>query len=191
MKLDFNTAAQYPFKKPSRLCYILYFFIPIFGWFALGGLKIRIIQEFCKGKYKQVPQMSFWSDCKKGAVMFLKMIPFMILYMITIFVLTVSIPLEQSMGWLVLYLLTRIILEGIILPMLIINFFVKEKMDALFEFEVVPKVFANIKYYVAALFMEIMLSIVFLVLSIVLVGIPAGLFTKNIFLARFYKDFVQ
>jgi hypothetical protein len=42
-----------------------------------------------------------------------------------------------------------------------------------------------------AILKSILLSLIFLVMIIILVGIPAGTFTKNIFLADFYRRRVK
>ena len=51
-ELSFGDAFKYPFNKWTRMFNILWFLLPIFGWLALGGYGIRIMQEFVKGNYK-------------------------------------------------------------------------------------------------------------------------------------------
>ncbi len=69
----------------------------------------------------------------------------------------------------------------------LVHFFNKETVGSLFKLDIVAPVFTNLGDYIVALLKTIGLSIVFMILSIVLVGIPANQFTKNIFLADFYR----
>ena len=182
-KLDFNTAFKYSFNRAKGLLNILWILIPIIGWFAVGGYSIRIVQEFSKGKFKQLPVFSFKSDLKLGFFMFLKSIPFIIAYGVVIAILYainvwVGVPI-------------RILLEIFILPILFINFFNKETVGSLFEFKIVRSVFNNLGDYIIVILKSILLGLVFLVMIVILVGIPAGSFTKNIFLADFYRRRVR
>jgi hypothetical protein len=52
-------------------------------------------------------------------------------------------------------------------------------------------VFDNLGDYVVALLKTIALRAIFLLLIIVLVGIPAGAFAQNIFIADFYRRYVK
>lgn len=181
-KLAFKTAFNYPFNRAKGMWNILWIFVPIIGWFALGGYSVRIVQEFCKGKFKQLPVLKFENDFKLGFFMFLKGIPFVAAYMIFITILTTIHP------WLNL---VRIITDIFMLPMLAINFINKETIESFFEFKILKSVWDNLEDYVIASLKSILLSVIFVFLIIVLVGIPAGSFTKNIFLADFYHRKVK
>ncbi|MAG20505.1 hypothetical protein CL618_03680 [archaeon] len=180
--LKFKTAFDYPFKRARGLWNILWLLVPIIGWFALGGYGIRIIKEFAKGKFKKLPFFNFKNDLKLGFFMFLKSIPFALAYAAIAIIFNV-IP---ALGAVV-----RTFLELFIIPMLTINFFVKETVGSYFEFRVVKYVFDHFVDYIMAVLKSILLFIVFLIMSIILVGIPAGLFTENIFLADFYRRRVK
>ena len=74
-----------------------------------------------------------------------------------------------------------------VLPMLTINFFNKETVASLFEFKILKAVFNNFGDYLITILKSIVLGLIFFAMWIVLVGFPAGTFTKNIFLADFYR----
>ncbi|MAG78009.1 hypothetical protein CL616_01450 [archaeon] len=181
--LDFKIAFKYPFNRAKGMWNILWILIPIIGWFALGGYTIRIVKEFVKGKFKQLPTFSFKSDLKLGFFMFLKAIPFILVYAVII------IPLRLLFPW--LDLIVELFLGLFITPILFINFFVKETIESLFEFKIIKYVFKNIGDYFIAILKSLVLSLIFFLMWIILVGIPAGSFTKNIFLADFYRRNVK
>tara|TARA_Y100000310_G_C20416037_1_gene684353 strand:- start:14 stop:565 length:552 start_codon:yes stop_codon:yes gene_type:complete len=179
MELDFKTAFKYPFNRPKGMLNILWILLPIIGWFVLGGYLIRIVQEFIKGRFKRLPQLNFKDNLNLGFFMFLKAIPFVLAYMIVMgslntISLWVGIPI-------------RILLEIFVVPILFINFFNKETIQSLFEFKILKVVYNNIGNYILVILKSIALALIFLIMIIVLVGIPAGSFTKNIFLADFYR----
>jgi len=188
-KLDFKKAFKYPFNRPKGLLNILWILLPIIGWFALGGYSIRIVQEFCKGKFKKLPKFKFGNDLKLGFFMFLKALPFIIVYAIFISVLSSVIEVLGLHGGVLS--LVDLFLQLLIVPMLVINFFVKQTIESFFEFKIIKFVFTNFSDYLVALGQTILLGIIFLILTIVLVGIPAGAFTKNMFLADFYRRRVK
>ncbi|MFH1455820.1 MAG: DUF4013 domain-containing protein [archaeon] len=188
-KLDFKKAFKYPFNRPKGLLNILWILLPIIGWFAIGGYSIRIVQEFCKGKFKKLPIFKFKSDLKLGFFMFLKALPFVIVYAIFISVVGLVVEvLGLNEGVLSL---VDLLLQLLIVPMLTINFFNKQTIESFFEFRIIKSVFNNFGDYLLALGQSILLGIIFLIMIIVLVGIPAGAFTKNIFLADFYRRRVK
>ena len=171
-ELDFKTAFKYPFNRAKALLNILWILLPIIGWFALGGYYVRIVKEFSKGKFKKLPTFKFDSDMKLGFFMFLKAIPFVLLYMAILSILVWIHP------WL------RIIVvpfEIFAIPILFIHFMNKETVGSLFEFKIVKPVLNNLGDYIVALFKDLLLAIVFFIMWIVLVGIPAGAFKKSIF----------
>jgi len=183
-ELDFKTAFKYPFNRSKGMWNILWIFLPIIGWFALGGYGIRIIKEFSKGRFKELPVFKFSSDLELGFFMFLKALPFVFAYIIVIVV-----PLYFLNIWLGITI--RIFLEIFIIPILFIHFFNKETIKSLFDFKIIKYVFDNLGDYMLAILKSILLGLIFLVMMIILVGIPAGAFTKNIFLADFYSRRVK
>jgi len=181
-KLDFKTAFKYPFNRAKGLLNILWILLPILGWFALMGYGVRIIQGFSKGKFKKLPIFKFSSNLKLGFFMFLKSLPFLFVYLVFIFLLTIINPWLQ---------LGHIFVNLFVLPILFINFMNKETVGSLFEFKIIKSVFNNFGDYLMALLKDVLLSIAFIIMWVVLVGFPAGAFTKSIFLADFYRRKVK
>ena len=81
-KLDFKTAFKYSFNRAKGMWNILWMLLPVVGWFALGGYSVRIVQEFSQGKFKQLPIFEFRNDMKLGFFMFIKAIPFVVVYIL-------------------------------------------------------------------------------------------------------------
>jgi len=181
--LDFETAFKYPFNRPKGMLNVLWLLLPIFGWFALVGYKIRIIKEFSSGKFKQLPIVKFGDDFVLGLFMFLKAIPFMLVFGMFLGVIYSISPVLKNF--------VEISFGLLVIPMLSINFMNKQTVASFFEFEVIAPVFNNVGDYLIAVLKEIAMAIAFLLMWIILVGVPAGLFTKNIFLADFYKRNVK
>ncbi|MBU0460001.1 MAG: DUF4013 domain-containing protein [Nanoarchaeota archaeon] len=181
--LNFKSAFKYPFNRAKGMWNILWIFLPIIGWFALGGYGIRIVKEFCKGKFKQLPTFSFSSDLKLGFFMFLKSLPFILAYSVVLMILSlISLWLRGAV---------QLLFSLFVMPILFIHFFNKETVGSLFEFKIVKPVFTNLGDYIVILLKSILLALIFLVMIIILVGIPAGSFTKNIFFADFYRRRVK
>ncbi len=187
--LDFKTAFKYPFNRATGMWNILWVLVPIFGWFALGGYGVRIVQEFSKGHFKELPTMKFGDDLVLGFMMFLKALPFMLVYGIFLGVLSETISMLNMPEWLVA--VADVVIGIFALPVLAINFFNKETVGSFFEFRVVKPVFEHFCDYIMAMLKSILLGIIFMLMWIVLVGLPAGAFTKNIFLADFYRRRVK
>ena len=179
--LTFEDAFRYPFKRAVGLLNILWFFIPIIGWFALSGYAIRIKQQFFAGMFKELPKFDFVEHFKFGFFMFIKSLPFVIAY--TIFYLVFMVI--PFIGFLINFFVSLFVI-----PILVMNFFNKETVESYFEFSLVKLVFENFEDYLIALLKSIALGIIFLFMMIILVGWPAGSFTKNIFLADFYGRIV-
>ncbi|MFH0857893.1 MAG: hypothetical protein V1848_04055, partial [Candidatus Magasanikbacteria bacterium] len=57
--LDFKVGFKYPFNRAKGMLNIFWIFLPIVGWFALGGYTVRIVQGFIRGEYKELPTMKF------------------------------------------------------------------------------------------------------------------------------------
>ncbi|MBI5881315.1 DUF4013 domain-containing protein [archaeon] len=176
----FMDGLRYPWAKPGRLWNILWFFVPIIGWFALMGYMVRIVQALNKGKVKELPVMdNFWDKFTLGLMMFIKMLPFCILLGIVSWILRL-VPVAGAIAYGLIVLL--------IVPYLTINLFVTEKFASLFEFSKAVKVVANnFKKYVIALLLSLFYGAVYVVLSIVLVGIPCLMFGKSYFMVEFYR----
>jgi len=112
-------------------------------------------------------------------MMFLKALPFIFVYIGLMLILTLI------NDWLRLSIDT--LLKILVVPMLTINFFNKETVASLFEFKILKAVFNNFGDYLMTILKSIGLALIFFAMWIILVGIPAGSFTKNIFLADFYR----
>jgi hypothetical protein len=75
------------------------------------------------------------------------------------------------------------------LPWLTINFFVKDKFDALWELEKAFKIVTkNFTEYLLALVKTVIFCVIYYLLCFVLVGIPCLQFGSMYYLAKFYKD---
>lgn len=180
--IDFKTAFYYPFNRPAGLWNILWILIPIIGWFAFFGYLIRIVKHFIKGDFSQTPEFDFSNNLSFGFMMFFKMIPLMAAVMAINFV-TGLVPF--------IGILVMLFVSLFIIPMLFINFFNKETVESSFELSKVRAVFNNFDEYLIVVLKSIALQIIFFVMIIVLVGLPAGSFTKNIFFANFYGKYAK
>ena len=180
--LNFKAAFKYPFNKAVRMFNILWMFVPFIGWLALFGYGIEIIKHFIKGDFKELPKMEFGKHLKLGFFMFLKFIPFMIIITIINIVL-VFIPIIGTLAsWFI---------SLFVVPILIINFFNKETIESYFEFEIIRAVFEDFEEYIIALLKSLALAVIFMLMFLILVGIPARSFTQNIFIADFYRRFIK
>jgi hypothetical protein len=211
--LKFKTAFKYPFNNAARMLYILWIIGPvmilllgilsiklgmpeellfilipigiiafIISSFLLFGYGIIIIKHFIKGDFSELPELEFGKHLKLGFFMFLKFIPFIIIMSI-INILLVFIPLIGVLAsWFV---------SLFVAPILVINFFNKETIESYFEFEIIRCVFEDFEEYIIALLKSLALAVIFFLMMIILVGIPARSFTQNIFIADFYRRFVK
>ena len=181
--LEFGKAFKYPFNRLKGMLNALWILLPIFGWFALLGYTVRIVNEFLEGKFEQLPTMQFGSDMKLGFVMFLKAIPFAIVYMVVIGVVgIVSQDLLQIVNFL---------FSCFIIPLLGVNFIKKQTVEAYFEFGVLKAMKENLGDYIVMILKTYALAIIFGLLTIVLIGFPALMFTGSIFVADFYRRYVK
>jgi|TARA_Y100000310_G_scaffold139848_1_gene139182 hypothetical protein len=119
---------------------------------------------------------------KTGFFMFLKALPFVLVYMLFLGILDTINP------WLGLI---KIFTGLFVIPILAINFINKETVSSFFEFGIVKYVFTNLGDYIVAILKEILLQLIFFIMWIILVSLPAGSFTRNIFLADFYRRRVK
>lgn len=181
--ISFSEAFKYPFKTPKRLLYALLLIVPIIGWLALFGYSVRIINEFIEGRYEGLIKLDFMEDLKLGFMVFLKALPFYIVYSIILFAATY---VNETLGSLV-----SLLLGIFVIPMLAVNFMRKQTIESFFEFGVLNFVRDNLGEYTITALKQYALNFVFLILSIVLVGIPAIMFTSTIFFANMYGRLVE
>jgi len=119
---------------------------------------------------------------KLGFFMFIKSIPFIIAYLIVIEILD-SMPLVDG--------LAQLFLALFIIPILSINFMNKMTVASFFEFRILDSVFTNFGDYIKVILKSILLGLIFIIMILVLVGLPAGFFTQDMFLADFYRRRVK
>lgn len=181
--ISFSEAFKYPFKTPQRLLYILLLIVPIIGWFVLFGYIVRLVNEFVEGRYEGLIKLDFMEDLKLGFMVFLKALPFYIAYMVILFAATY---VSETLGNLL-----NLLLGFFVIPMLAVNFFRKQTVESFFEFDILNVVRDNIGEYIITVLKQYALVIIFLILSIVLVGIPAMFFTNSIFIANMYGRLVE
>ncbi|WP_235282979.1 DUF4013 domain-containing protein [Methanosarcina sp. 1.H.T.1A.1] len=181
--ISFSEAVKYPFKVPQRLLYILLLFIPIIGWLALFGYVVRLVNEFIEGRYERLIKLDFMEDLKLGFMVFLKSLPFYIAYTVVLFA---TMYVNETLGNIV-----NLLLGFFVIPMLAVNFFRKQTVESFFEFDILNVVRDNLGEYIITVLKQYALFIIFAVLSIVLVGIPAMFFTNSIFVANLYGRLVE
>lgn len=158
-------------------------FVPIIGWFALFGYIVRLINEFIEGRYEGLIKLDFMEDLKLGFMVFLKSLPFYIIYFI---ITSATIYVNETFGNIV-----NLLLGFFVVPILAVNFKRKQTVESFFEFNILKNVTDNLGDYILAILKQWVLFFVFLVLSLVLIGIPAMYFTGSIFIANFYGNFVE
>ncbi len=181
--LSFEKAFKYPFNRLKGMLNALWLLLPIFGWFALFGYTVRIVNEFLEGKFEQLPLFHFMDDMKLGFMMFLKAIPFAIVYMVIISVMEfVSADLSQIVSFL---------LSCFVIPLLGVNFMKKQTIESYFEFKVLDAMKENLGDYIIMILKTYALTIIFAIMIIVLIGLPALMFTGSIFVADFYRRYVK
>ncbi len=175
-KRSFKSGFSYPWGKPSRLWNILWVLLPIFGWFALGGYSKKIVKSLVSGNTEQLPAFgSFWQNFKEGIFILVFMIPTIVALMVMNMV-----PLIGE--------LVTVLSVIFLLPWLMINFFMKETFESLWDINRAYKVVTvHVVEYLFALLKSIVFGAVYFVLCFVLVGIPCLAFGKNFFLADFYR----
>ena len=176
---DLGEGLKYPWNKARRLWNILWFLIPIFGWFALGGYIKKIVKELATGQRNELPAFgSFWNNFVQGVKVFVFLIPIYIVIM-----LISMIPF--GIGTILYYLITIFIM-----PWLIMNFFVNETFNSIWELKKAFNiVFGNAIAYLIAFVKQIIYQIVYGILMVVLVGIPCYSFGNMYFLTEFYRKY--
>jgi len=181
--LTFSDAFKYPFKTPMRLSYALLLLIPIFGWLLLIGYIIRLINEFIEGRYEGLIKLDIMGDLKLGIIIFVKSLPFYIVYTIVLSVVNYFSP--------TLRILVSLLLGFFIIPIIMVNFYRKQTINSYFEFCILNIVKDHLGDYIMVILKQYALIILFLILSIVLIGIPGLLFTSSIFIANFYGNIIE
>ncbi|MCK4808118.1 MAG: hypothetical protein KAS90_00700 [Candidatus Aenigmarchaeota archaeon] len=78
-----------------------------------------------------------------------------------------------------------------IIPLLGVNFIKKQTVEAYFEFGVLKAMKENLGDYIVMILKTYALTIIFGLLTIVLIGFPALMFTSSIFVADFYRRYVK
>lgn len=166
---------KYPWGKASRLWLVLWVLVPIFGWFALGGYGKKIVRSIVSGHKKELPEFGkFWTNFKEGIFILVFMIPTMV-----VLVLMSTVPFIGKT--------VTILADLFLFPWLATNFFMKETFDSLWEIKKAYQIVSN--HLVEYLFMflkTIAYTIIYGILSIVLVGIPCLSFGSNFYWAEFY-----
>lgn len=181
--ISFSDAFKFPFKKPRRLLYVLLVLIPILGWLVLFGYITRLLNEFIEGRYEGLIKLDFIEDLKLGFIIYVKALPFLIMLMI---VQSAAGQVSETFGFIV-----SLLLSLFVLPILGINFYRKQTIMSFFEFGILHVVKDDFGDYTITILKQIALEIVFLILSLVLIGIPALLLTNGIFIANFYGRTVE
>jgi hypothetical protein len=169
---------KYPWNKASRLWYILWILVPIFGWFALIGYMKTIVKELVTKQRKELPEFGpFWDNFTQGVKVIIFIIPtYIVLSLIG------AVPIIGT----ALYYIVSIF----IIPWLMINFFVKDSFSALWELQkAFDIVFNNAVEYIIAAIKTLIYEVVYGLLSIVLIGIPCYAFGNLYFLTDFYKKY--
>jgi len=181
--LSFEKAFKYPFNRLKGMLNALWILLPIFGWLAIIGYSVRIVNEFLEGKFEQLPTMQFGPDMKLGFMMFLKALPFAIVYMIVIGAVgMVSESLLQIVNFLI---------SCFVIPLLGVNFMKKQTVESYFEFKILNAMKDNLGDYIVMILKTYALVIIFGLMVIVLIGFPALIFTSSIFIADFYRRYVK
>ncbi len=179
--ISFTDAFKYPYKVPVRILYVLLLIIPIIGWLILFGYIVRLVNEFINGNYKGLIELELVEDLKLGLLMFLKALPFYIIYAV---IMSAAMYISEALGTLIQ------LLAIFILPLLVVNFCRKQTVGSFFEFDIFNIARDNLGEYIAAVIKQLILSIIFVLLSFILIGIPGLYFTSSIFVANFYGRYI-
>jgi hypothetical protein len=181
--ISLSDAFKYPFKAPKKLLYALLLLIPILGWLVICGYVVRLINEFVEGRYEEPIRLDLIEDLKLGTITFLKALPFYIAYLI---VISVATYISVTFGNLI-----SLLLSIFVIPLLTVNFFRKQTVKSFFEFDILNTVKDNLGEYVIIILKQLVVTIAFAILSIILIGIPAMIFTSSIFIAGFYGNYIE
>ncbi|RME55583.1 DUF4013 domain-containing protein [Candidatus Woesearchaeota archaeon] len=174
---DITDGLKYPWNNAARLWNILWGLIPILGWLALMGYVQKIVQTLVKGDKSGLPEFGeFWENTKNGFWVFVKLIP--------LFIVLSVISWIPYLGKLAYWFLAIFFV-----PYILIRFLDTGEFRDTFNYQIViDDVFGDISNYLVALLKTIVYSIVYWLLSFVLVGIPCLYFGNYYFLAEFYRN---
>ena len=116
------------------------------------GYVVRLVNEFIEGRYEGLIKLNVIEDLKLGVIMFLKYIPFFIVCVIVVIAAT---SVNATFGG-IIYLFALFVI-----PILIVNFFKKQTIQSLFEFNILKNVTGNLGDYVVAILKQWALSMSF------------------------------
>lgn len=174
---SFSDGLKYPWGNPKRLWNVLWVLIPILGWLALIGYTQNIIRAIVAGNKAYLPEfVGFKDNLKRGFYLSVKMLPLLLAYF---FINTIPVagPIAGCIAMI------------FFLPYLMINLFVTDNFEESFNIKKTwNMVFNNLEEYIWAFVKTMGFSIIYLLLSIILIGIPCLSFGKNFFLAEFYAN---
>ncbi len=174
---SFSDGLRYPWGMPKRLLNILWWLIPFIGGFALIGYSQSTIRAIVAGNKSNLPEfIGFKDNLKNGFRLFVKALPLLIAY-----TLVYSLPgIGMITGWIACIFF---------LPYLTLNLFVTDKFEESFNIKkAYDEVFHNIEEYLMAFLKTLGFIIIYLFLSIILIGIPCLAFGHVFFLAEFYSN---
>jgi hypothetical protein len=174
--LSIEKGLGFPWANASRQWYALWLLVPIYGWFALIGYIQKIYREIgLSGKVKGLPEFgSSWTNFTDGLLLFVMLIPLMV-----VFILLSAIP---GIG-IILYYLAALF----VLPYLAMHLMVTGKFASSFDFSSWWRVVVgNFGAYIIALLKGIIYSVVYGLLSLIIIGIPGNLFGGHLYIADFY-----
>jgi len=173
----FTEGLKYPWGNAKRQWNILWALIPIIGWFALIGYCQGILRAIIAGNKTNLPEfVGFGDNFKRGFMLFVKILPLMIAYS-----LVYKIPVIGTTA--------GFIAEVFFVPYLTINLLVTGKFEESFNIKKTwNAVFNNFGEYLLAYIKTIGFVIIYVFLSIILVGIPGLMFGQLFFLAEFYSN---
>jgi hypothetical protein len=174
--ITFSEGLKYPWGAPQRLWNILWIFVPIVGFFVIVGYLKKITNSIVRGNVTELPEFGkFGENLKRGFLVFVKLLPIYIALMIVSFIPYIGI---------IVYWLFSILF----IPWLVINLMVKNTVESSFDFKKAWNViFSNFGDYVLVFFKTIGFAFIYILASIILVGIPCYTFGSYIFLTDFYR----
>lgn len=181
--LSLKQGIKFPWQKPRRLLYALWILVPIFGWFAMAGFGVKIIKNLVKGKNKEVPEFGkFWENFLNGCIIILKIIPLLIVITICDWLL-IKIPLLGTLLYIMFVLLTLLLVPYLFVN-LVVTWQVEESFNVKKAWSVITK---NLKDYLIAYLKSFAYGIIYILLSIILIGIPCNMYGKYYFFSDFYR----
>lgn len=174
---SFGVGLKYPWIKGKKLWYSLWLLVPIFGWLALFGYAIKIARTIVKGEKGGLPEFgNVGSNFVLGLIY--------LIYLIPLFIVLLLINWIPVVGGIIAFFVWIVFV-----PYLVLNLFVKEKVEASFDVVKTWKVvMGNFEEYIIALLKTLGFALIYLILCLVLVGIPCLMFGKGYYMAEFYSN---